>query len=96
MADPSSISPYLIESYVAPKQEAVSKIEGALARLVDAEESIRHVATTYIPDDDLALYVFTATSEELLLATVTAAGICADRVTPIVICLPTTPELGTT
>jgi hypothetical protein len=79
---------FLIESYVAHTADAVDDIEHGLARIVESDVSIQHVASTYAPGDELAVHVFQARSIEHLRDSATSAGIATERVTPVIRCEP--------
>jgi hypothetical protein len=72
---------YLVESYApaVPGEQAVGTAD-AFAQLEGSD--IRHVRTTVIAEDELALHVFDAHSPEALGAALERAGLVPLRIVP--------------
>ena len=53
---------YLLEAYVADSTSSLGKARESAERTAELGEDIRHVRTTFLPDDQLVLHVFEAPS----------------------------------
>lgn len=53
---------YLLEAYVADSPSSLGKARASAERTAELGEDIRHVRTTFLPDDQLVLHVFEAPS----------------------------------
>jgi hypothetical protein len=76
---------YLAESYL-PKgqqnglQEVVRRTRLVVPSLLRDGMSVRHVRSTYLPEDEMCIHVFEAESKEAVLALSTRAAVDFDRV----------------
>jgi hypothetical protein len=53
---------YLLEAYVPDAKSALGDAREAAERTAELGEGIRHIRTTFLPDDQLVLHVFEAPS----------------------------------
>ena len=53
---------YLLEAYVSDSTVALGDARESAERTAELGEDIRHVRTTFLPDDQLVLHVFEAPS----------------------------------
>jgi hypothetical protein len=53
---------YLVESYVADRQDAVAEARNGARRTAELGVGIRHVRTTFLPGDETVLHLFEAPS----------------------------------
>jgi hypothetical protein len=76
---------YLAESYLPKaRQPALPQLLGDACRaaktLTEDGTPVRHIRSTYLPDDEMCLHVFEAGSKEAVLALATRTGVAFDRV----------------
>lgn len=57
---------YLLEAYVPDTQSALGDARQSAERTAELGEGIRHVRTTFLPDDQLVQHVFEAPSAGVL------------------------------
>ena len=57
---------YLLEAYVSDSTVAVGDARASAERTAELGEDIRHVRTTFLPDDQLVQHVFEAPSAGVL------------------------------
>lgn len=70
---------YLLEAYVPDSQSAVSDARESAERTAILGEGIRHVRTTFLPDDQLVQHVFEAPSAGVLRRAGARAALRYDR-----------------
>ena len=81
---------FVVEAYEARGRgaEALSGLEerarAAAAELSRSGSRVRHVRTTFLPEDELCLHVFEASSREAVLEAARRAGLPDARVTEAV------------
>ena len=80
---------YLVESYIARSRAYEARAAGRDARtaakeLVREGMPVRHVRTTFLPDDEMCFHIFEAASEEAVGEACRRAGIGMGRIVPAV------------
>ena len=80
---------YLVESYVPrsrPREARAAARDARMAaeELVREGTPVRHVRTTFLPDDETCLHVFEAASEEAIGEACRRAGIGTGRIVPAI------------
>lgn len=70
---------YLLEAYVADGEPAQSEVVGRAATVASFGTGIRHVRTTFVPEDQLVLLVFEAPSAGALRRAGYRAGLRYER-----------------
>ena len=76
---------YLAESYLPrARQQAFRQLlrdaRRAAASISQDGTPVRHIRSTYLPEDELCLHVFEAESKEAVLAVTSRADVTFDRV----------------
>lgn len=70
---------YLLEAYVPDSHAAQSEVVDRARRAAALGSGIRHIRTTYLPDDQVVLHVFEAPSAGALQRAGTRAGLRYER-----------------
>jgi hypothetical protein len=75
---------YLVESYVAPAGVRIEEIDGraraAADELAGAGAAIRHLRSILVPEDEMCVLHYDASSRELAVEAALRAGFTSDRV----------------
>ena len=80
---------YLVEAYVPRSRPREARAAGRDARAAAEELAregtpVRHVRTTFLPDDETSFHIFDAASEEAVGEVCRRAGIASGRIVPAV------------
>jgi hypothetical protein len=80
---------YLVEAYVPRLQLQEAQAAGRRARAAAEQLSregaaVRHVRTTFLPDDETCFHIFEAGSEEIVRKVCRQAGLGSPRIVPAV------------
>jgi hypothetical protein len=70
---------YLLEAYVADSHAAQGEVVDRARQAAALGPGIRHIRTTYLPDDQVVLHVFEAPSAGALQRAGTRAGLRYER-----------------
>jgi hypothetical protein len=70
---------YLLEAYVADGESAQSDVVGQATTVASFGAGIRHVRTTFVPEDQVVLHVFEAPSAGALKRAGSRAGLRYER-----------------
>ena len=70
---------YLLESYVADGEPAQSEVVDRAAAVASFGAGIRHIRTTFVPEDQVVLHVFEAPSAGALKRAGIRAGLRYER-----------------
>jgi hypothetical protein len=84
-----SVPRYLVEAYVPRSGVLEARAAGGRARAAAERLSregiaVRHVRTTFLPDDETCFHIFEAASEEAVGEVCRRAGIRSGRIVPAV------------
>lgn len=71
---------YLVEAYVSAVSPALSEACADARAAAAHGAGVRHVRTTFLPDDELCLHLFDAGSHDELRRAVEAAGLTHERI----------------
>jgi hypothetical protein len=75
---------YLVESYVAPASARIEEIDGrarsAADQMVGEGAAIRFLRSILVPEDEMCVLQYDASSRELALEAARRAGLTSDRV----------------
>jgi hypothetical protein len=85
----SHVPRYLVETYVPRAQVQEAQAAGlrarAAAELLSREGMVvRHIRTTFLPDDETCFHIFDAESEEIVRDVCRQAGLDSLRIVPAV------------
>lgn len=72
---------YLVESYLHDAPGALAAARARAQEAADPDGGVRHVRTTFLPQDEFVLDVFEAPTADALARALTRAGISFDRIT---------------
>ena len=80
-----SLRSYLAESYLprirrAELRDAARRAQLAAEALAEEGVRVRHVRTSFLPDDEVCLHVFEAPSAEAVCETMRRAALAVDRI----------------
>ena len=74
---------YLVECYLARRADladVVARARRAAAAVSRRGTAVRHVRATFLPDDEVCLHVFSASSLDAVQAAAMRAALDADRI----------------
>jgi hypothetical protein len=71
---------YLVESYGANRDDALSDARERAAHAAELGAGVRYVRTTFVPDDETVLHVFEAASADALRQAVGLAALQHERI----------------
>ena len=71
---------YLVESYLAPSVGAVDEARERARRTAELGAGVRHLRTTFVPDDEMILHLFEAPSAAALDAAGRRAALPFERI----------------
>ena len=71
---------YLVEGYVADSPRAHAEVRAQAGRAARLAEGVRHLRTTFLPADEVALHVFEAPSADAVERAGKRAGLRYERI----------------
>lgn len=77
--DPRTMLRYVVEAYTANSPAAHADARDTAKRVAGAR-GVRHVRTTFLPSDEVALHVFEATSAEALRQAARLGALAYERI----------------
>ena len=75
---------YLVESYLANSAAELADARTRARRAAELDDGVRYVRTTYLPEDELVLHVFQASSDDVLRRAAALAALPYERISPAV------------
>jgi hypothetical protein len=71
---------YLVESYAANRPERVADVCEHARQAAELAPDVGYLRTTFLPDDEVVLHTFEASSAEALRRAVSSAGLEHERI----------------